>query len=319
MKVTIRKLYIVFSILISLESGAQRKETNAFTDHLLYPGKENARIVSKKVLYTRKYNIIKRYREVFANGEIFINDFKLQTIEGKLTRIKYFVPSWRMYMEHDSLIAMFCSDLIFLPEFVSPDRTNLDKYVPNSNGFYTSLGIAGDKIPEDNFYFVLSRYKDFKKVYVVITGTYNLLHDGNYYTVDIIETNYKQFISTFEIADFIYKEGSVNISSILFETGSAEIKNESEKEVKFLGDFLKSDPKIKIVIGGHTDNVGDKIANQKLSENRARALKKILVETYGIEQSRIGTIGYGETQPIADNNTPDGRALNRRVEIIKAK
>ena len=319
MKILGKKIILILFVIATVNISAQQKSSVALKDHPLYPRRENSRIVSRKVFYVEKYNLVKRYREVFADGNIFISDFKLQTIEGRLTRIKYYVPSWRMYVEHDSLVSYFCSDIIYIPEFVTPDKPNLDQYVKNEDGIYTSLGKPGDIIPDNNFYFVLSRYYNWKKVYIVITGSYVLQHDGNYYTVDIIETDYKQFITTYEIGKFIYKEGSVNISSILFETGSAELKKESEQEVEFLADFLKSDPKLKIVIGGHTDNVGDFRINQRLSEERANTLKMMLVNKYGVESSKIGTIGYGETKPIADNNTEKGRALNRRVEIIKAK
>ena len=314
-----KALIFILFLLVTVKMSAQQKSSKTLTDHPLYARRENAQIVSKKVFHTKEYNLIKRYKELSKNGEIIINDFKLMTAEGKLTRITYFVPAWRMYVEQDSLLVKFCSDIIFMHEFVSPFKRDLDVYVPAVKGFYNELGEAKDKVPVDNFYFVLSRFKDGKKVYVIITGSYNLYQDGNYYVVDVIETNEEQFISIYEIADYIHKEVSINIASILFETGSDKLSKESINEVRFLADFMKSEPELEIIIGGHTDNIGNANYNLKLSENRAKRLKNILVETHGIEASRLTTIGYGESNPIANNRTIEGRAQNRRVEIMKKK
>jgi len=78
--------------------------------------------------------------------------------------------------------------------------------------------------------------------------------------------------------------------------------------------FLKTNPKLTIEIGGHTDNVGKPKDNQLLSENRAKSVKDYLVEN-GIEANRLTTKGYGDTNPIASNETETGRAENRRTEF----
>lgn len=313
------KNMILMLLLVAFINIHAQKSSKDLTDHPLYPAREYSKIISKKVFYTTQYNLIKKYRELLPGGDVLINDFKVQTIKGRVTRIKYFVPAWRIYVEHDSLLNRFCNDIMLMHEFVLPSKSNLDRYIPNENGLYKVLGEPEDRIPEDNYYFVLARFNNGKKVYIVITGDYNLLHDGNYYTVDVVETNEKQFITTYEIGDYIHNVGVVNISSILFETGSAQVTKESLKEVQFLAEFLKTEPDLKIRIGGHTDNVGDSKFNQRLSEERAKFLKKLLVETYGADGSRITTIGYGESRPIADNRTVEGRTLNRRVEIIKVQ
>ena len=111
---------------------------------------------------------------------------------------------------------------------------------------------------------------------------------------------------------------SIVLKNIFFETGSAELKNESVAELTKLVQFMVKNPDIRIEISGHTDNVGSDAMNQKLSENRAKAVMDYLVGK-GINQQRLRSVGYGKTRPIDTNDTEQGRANNRRTmfEIIK--
>ena len=86
-----------------------------------------------------------------------------------------------------------------------------------------------------------------------------------------------------------------------------------------MGDLLKQNSALKIDIVGHTDSTGDANANQALSERRAAAVKQALVSKYGADADRITAKGSGAEQPIQDNKTADGRAMNRRVEIVRAR
>ncbi len=101
---------------------------------------------------------------------------------------------------------------------------------------------------------------------------------------------------------------------IQFATGESTLLPSSDKDIKILHDFMVENPASRITIIGHTDNVGGKVYNQRLSEARAKALSTRLVQN-GIEQERITTAGKGMSQPIASNKKPKGRALNRRIEI----
>ncbi|WP_169777650.1 OmpA family protein [Campylobacter mucosalis] len=84
-------------------------------------------------------------------------------------------------------------------------------------------------------------------------------------------------------------------------------------EIKKVAEFMSEHPDYKVVLAGHTDSVGKEAYNQKLSEKRANAVAKTL-EGFGVDASKISTVGYGETKPVATNNTKEGRAQNRRVE-----
>jgi outer membrane protein OmpA-like peptidoglycan-associated protein len=104
------------------------------------------------------------------------------------------------------------------------------------------------------------------------------------------------------------------LKNIFFDSDKFNLKEESKVELNKLVQFLGNNPTVKIEIGGHTDNTGDAVKNNALSANRAKAVKDYLVST-GVPIARLSSKGYAETQPIADNKTVEGRALNRRTEI----
>ncbi len=103
-------------------------------------------------------------------------------------------------------------------------------------------------------------------------------------------------------------------SDVLFDVGSSSIKPGAEAQIQKVGQVLKKYPETEIVIAGHTDSTGSVEFNQQLSEHRANNVKLILVRA-GVAPSRIETLGFGQTAPVADNNTEEGRQQNRRVVI----
>ncbi len=111
-----------------------------------------------------------------------------------------------------------------------------------------------------------------------------------------------------------FTDGKI-VSNLLFFTGTANLKPESMGSLLDVSKVIKeATEKVKIV--GHTDSDGEDAANLKLSQQRAEAVKTILVKEYGIDESKLSIEGRGETQPVADNKSAEGKAQNRRVEFI---
>lgn len=106
----------------------------------------------------------------------------------------------------------------------------------------------------------------------------------------------------------------VVLKNIFFDVNRYTLKPESFSELDRLVQFLRSQPQVRIEVGGHTDSTGDKKANQLLSENRARAVMEYLVSK-GIPASRLTAKGFGDTKPVTTNETEEGRASNRRTEF----
>ena len=104
------------------------------------------------------------------------------------------------------------------------------------------------------------------------------------------------------------------IINIKFDTDKSAIKPQYDAELKGISDFLKEFPKAKGEISGHTDNVGSKAYNDRLSQSRADSVKKYIVEKFGISADRFTAKGYGFAKPIASNKTKEGKAQNRRIE-----
>ncbi|KAB0506794.1 OmpA family protein [Pseudomonas moorei] len=101
---------------------------------------------------------------------------------------------------------------------------------------------------------------------------------------------------------------------VKFDFNKSVVKPNSYADIKNLADFMKQYPSTTTTVEGHTDNVGPDAYNQKLSERRANAVKQVLTSQYGVSPSRVQSVGYGESRPVADNSTEAGRAVNRRVE-----
>ena len=103
----------------------------------------------------------------------------------------------------------------------------------------------------------------------------------------------------------------------MFDVQSDVIRPESYGVIKEIAGVLKENPSIRVKVIGHTSSDGDAAANLELSKKRAAAVKALLTSEFSIDAGRIDTEGKGETEPIADNKTKEGRVQNRRVEFIK--
>ncbi|NSW45430.1 MAG: OmpA family protein [Bacteroidales bacterium] len=119
---------------------------------------------------------------------------------------------------------------------------------------------------------------------------------------------------TYDLAIKFEPAKTYTLKNVHFETGSATLTNDSYAALNNLYEALKAKPNLVIEIAGHTDNIGTFEHNLKLSQERANSVKKYLVSK-GISDVRIVAKGYADTQPIASNNTEEGRAKNRRTEV----
>ena len=140
--------------------------------------------------------------------------------------------------------------------------------------------------------------------------------NNDFYELTILEIEaMKQEISSKDILTALNTNGHISLY-INFETGKSTIKSESQKVIDQIADMLNTNPTLKISIEGHTDNVGNLQSNQILSENRAKAVMAAIT-LKGIDKTRLSSKGWGQTKPIDDNKTEEGKAKNRRVEIVK--
>jgi flagellar motor protein MotB/tetratricopeptide (TPR) repeat protein len=211
--------------------------------------------------------------------------------------------------------------------FIIPDYLTLD----------TSMVLQGRILNSKTQEPVIGRMDLIDVVHNLVIGTAVSDSLGNYkltipgkknYGVEIMAKDYLFFLQVIDLtkdtADLIIKRdfalskvevgAKVVLKNIFFETAKATLKSESFAELENVIKFLTDNPTVRLEISGHTDNVGSLKANTKLSQDRAQAVVNYLV-TKGIAGSRLEAKGYAFSQPLATNDTSDGRAQNRRVEF----
>lgn len=124
-------------------------------------------------------------------------------------------------------------------------------------------------------------------------------------------------VTSDEMAKALDAAGHIALYGIQFDTNKSSLKPESVDTIAQIAKLLQAQPALKLDVVGHTDNVGDAAANLKLSQRRADAVVVALVEDHGIDEARLSSRGEGLGKPVADNATEEGRAKNRRVELVK--
>lgn len=208
-----------------------------------------------------------------------------QAVEGKYTRIYYYL---RDMTQHPGGLAI---------------RRNYENAIKSA---------GGEVVFSDNSGSVMKAMRDGVEVWVELLAP----DRGRYYFLHIIEREpMQQVIKADAMAAAIDKDGFIALD-IHFATGKAEILPESVPIVDEIVSLLKKRPNLSVGVEGHTDNTGTPAANKTLSEARAKAVAAAIAAA-GISPTRVVPAGLGQERPIADNRTEEGRAKNRRVEIVK--
>ena len=175
----------------------------------------------------------------------------------------------------------------------------------------TALGTGGFQIVFERSPGYISARKGNTWLVIENSGSY-------YYQTIITEQAMNQEVTAdaSSLKGELEKTGHVAVYGILFDTGKATLQPASDGSLNQILQMLQQDDSLKVLIEGHTDNVGALVANQALSEKRAQAVRDWLTAK-GIAAERLTAKGYGASKPVADNNTEEGRAKNRRVELVK--
>jgi OOP family OmpA-OmpF porin len=161
----------------------------------------------------------------------------------------------------------------------------------------------------------LKLVKNGSEVWVFVSAAGNGM-----YTIDVVEKeamNQDVVADANSMASSIKETGKVALYGIYFDTGKSVLKPESLKTLEEIAKLLKADPALKLYVVGHTDNVGSFDANIKLSQERAAAVVNALVTQHSVSAASLKACGDGPTAPVASNDKEEGRALNRRVELVK--
>ena len=249
-------------------------------------------------LFTRLSNFyITQCSENYNELNLRVSGEKTETKEGNLFSITYYYDFDKGEKARSPLEVI----------------KNYENAVTNNDGKMVYRNVNSQDADIEATFHLSTKEKEYWVKIGSFGGTANSVE---HYTLYILEMEpMKQEVQASKMMEALNKDGFVALY-INFETGKSDIKPESQEIVNQIAEMLKQNENLKISIEGHTDNVGTNKSNQTLSENRAKSVLNALV-ALGIDKTRLKSKGWGASKPIADNKTEEGRAKNRRVEIVK--
>jgi OmpA-OmpF porin, OOP family len=278
-------------------------------------------------------SVIKGYEHVDYDRIVFPSgmedgDLQTTTVEGEVTKIIYAVPEGIsvLQVQRNYQIALKEAGFEIVYEcFGGMDEIPRSIYTEYSPG---TLGVSG-KNPfhgKDNSYFLARMPEDNGDIYVSAHTLLSDRFDGRpAVALQVLEekpmpTGKVQVDMDAEMmAEDIKEKGGVRVYGIHFDTGKATIKEESESVLAEIAALLEQKSDLSLLVVGHTDAVGNMEYNMGLSGERAEAVVEFLASEHGISEDRLSPHGVGPLAPVASNEDEDGRARNRRVELVKEK
>jgi len=271
------------------------------------------------------------------DGDHFV---KGETIEGKITRLVYLGPVGRTALEITRNYSQALTTAGLTVRFACEkekcgDQSRIQEpFVGYANGMkqmeyggFSDLGFVVLNDGATPYYFWGTLPVDGRQVYVsVFTNTVNAPDDsplknrvGTFIEIvqpKAMETD-KVSVDATAIGAGVANAGKIALYGIFFDTGKADLKPESKDQLTQISKFLTANKTIKLIVVGHTDNVGTIDTNQTLSQQRASAVAAALVNSYQVAPGRILAKGVGNLCPLASNASEEGRAKNRRVELVQ--
>ena len=259
-------------------------------------------------------------------GGISKNLDSTQGLEGKVTRITYRAPAERttleVYRNYQSALANAGFETLFECKTDACGGRNFNHAVVAG---YNYLGM-GESYGDFRYLAArLSRPNEGDAYVGLFVAMASVGGGPNFNRVltqlDVVELAPMETrmvtVDATAMAKEIAESGRVAIYGIYFDFGKAALKPESKPTLDEIGKLLGAQPSLDLVVVGHTDNVGSLDFNMTLSKQRARAVEQALIGDYGIARARLQSWGVGYLSPVASNQSEDGRALNRRVELVE--
>ncbi|MGH8495741.1 MAG: DUF4892 domain-containing protein [Gammaproteobacteria bacterium] len=293
-------------------------------DHPLVGRFESAKMTGYEQKAFDEYPLI--VRQVTRYGGIEKNLDATQSVEGRLTRITYQAPKEHSTLEvfrayRDALAGNGFESLFECADHACGGR-NFNHASPGYRAAYRSFGENDDEQRYLAARLTRPQGDVFAAVHTVRNTTAGGPTAGLIYTqVDVVEiqaqTSKVVVIEAAEMASRIEADGKVALYGLYFETDEAVIKAESGPTLDEIGKLLKDNPDLELLVVGHTDNQGTLEYNIDLSRRRAASVTDSLVEDHEIDAARLLPWGVGFAAPVASNATENGRASNRRVELVR--
>ena len=294
-------------------AGAQESDAEGSKDHPLvsrYPGS-----------VIKKYQTTEFDEFLLPLGKLGDDNTpaKSKKLEGKITHIEYAVPAGRSLLEifrnYEGALRKAGFETLFTCVNIEGCGTGSPTFI-NSMGQEDWAWTAGQR-------YVAARHSTPQgDVYVsLVAGQWSNLDNGVAVYLYVVESKPMENdlikVDAAALGGDITNTGHAAVYGIYFDTGKAEVKPESNDALVEIAKLLQQDPKLKLLVVGHTDNVGTLASNMDLSKRRAEAVVQVLTTKNGVAASRLLAQGAGPLAPVASNSTEDGRAKNRRVELVQ--
>ena len=251
--------------------------------------------------------------------------------EGRTARLLYVAPAGRSALEvfrnYEGELKEKGYEILF-----SGSKDELGPYDSFAETLYgrdRQYPIPGDERTKNQQFLSARLVRTEGNVYVTVCafennfwGSETKMEKGRTYCrVDMVETKPMETkmvtVTSEEMARGLESSGKIALYGIYFDTDKADVKPESKAALEEMAKLLKTFPDLRVLVVGHTDSTGDREYNMGLSRRRAEAVVKSLRESYGIAASRLVPAGVGMLAPVASNRTEEGRAKNRRVELVE--
>ncbi|MEX3009961.1 OmpA family protein [Hoeflea sp. TYP-13] len=304
----ISRLAALTAFATILSSASIAEDIAGSADHPLVGRFDGSFIVAYDVREFDEYNFV-------DEPATQRNPDNLKPLEGAVTRIAYTLDADKSLAEVARNFELGLKEKGF--EIVFECKT---KECGGGNLAYALDTFPLPKMIVDPFnfrYLGAKRTNDEGEVYasvVISADTHKKIRTQ--VTVVVVDKLAFQMVDAKAMQDAFAEKGSVALYGIYFDTDKADIKPESAPTLEQMAMFLKGAPELSVVIVGHTDNQGDMKYNLDLSHRRAQSVVDALAASYGIGKDRMVAAGAGFLAPVAPNDTEDGRAKNRRVEMI---
>ncbi|MEQ7156536.1 OmpA family protein [Brevundimonas aurifodinae] len=243
-------------------------------------------------------------------------DIALETVEGELTRLTYDNPAGRSPLEIVRNYQRALEDQGFRTDWECGSRAACGSTARHGGGRGWN-GVNGMNLGVgSSVHYLTGRLtQGDAQTFVSIGATPQQTR------VHIVEATRMQTgqvsVDATALAGELDRTGRVTLEGVYFDTGQDTLRPESDAALHQVGLLMRDQPGLRLTVEGHTDSTGSAEVNRTLSQRRADRVRDAIVTRYGVAAERLGAIGYGSSRPVADNGTEQGRALNRRVELVR--
>jgi outer membrane protein OmpA-like peptidoglycan-associated protein len=342
--------FFMSATLIFADASIPVKDVDGSKDHPLLKRYEGSIIIAHEhknydefVLPISKLEHVKDRRDDHNN--LYFEPKEKKELEGAYTRLVYLIPENHSPLEvlrnYETEIKNKNGKILFeckseecggdpkrsssggggsmsLSMYLYPEKRVTAPPFSNAHCAMTSRIVnqryMASEIPENNMHISILAY-------LLKNDSYCSAFDGRTIAIiDIIESKDMEHkmvtIKADEMSKQISSHGKIALYGIYFDFNKADIKSESDQALEEIAKLLNSNSDLKLVVAGHTDNAGSFMFNKDLSQRRAEAVVTALISRYGIEENRLMPVGLSFASPVAPNTTEEGRAKNRRVELV---